>query len=209
MKTNLKISALAFMAATVFFIFPKPEKAQSSTTGITVGATTTSVNITNTGNSFTNTIKGNNITGFEAGLFERFNLGPVFIKPELLVGYKGGTATYYNSDGSVNTSKFDYGNIEVPFLFGLRILGPIRIEAGPVYNWIYMTQYNEDNSIKVDPSGLGYRVGANIEIGPINLGMAYQGLTNNQDGSTTVIFKSPNELIFSAAFCFGNGGSNK
>ncbi len=209
MKTNLKISAIAFLGAIALSILPKDQKAQSSTTGITLGATTTSVNISNTGNAFTNTIKGNNITGFEAGLFERFNLGPVFIKPTLLVGYKGGTATYYNNDGSVNSSKFDYGNIEFPLLFGLRILGPIRIEAGPVYNWIYMTQYNEDNSIKVDPSGLGYRVGANVELGPINLGMAYQGLTYNPDGSTSTTFKSPNELIFSVALCFPNGGSDK
>jgi hypothetical protein len=205
MKTNLKISA-TLLAMMGLFLIPKEQKAQSSTTGITLGATTTSVDLTNTGNAFTNTIKGNNITGFETGLFERFNLGPVFIKPELLVGYKGGTATYYNSDGSVNNSKFNYGNIELPLLFGLRILGPIRIEAGPVYNWIYMTQFNEDNSIKVDPSGLGYRVGANVEVGPINLGMAYQGLTNNPDGSTTTTFKSPNELIFSLALCFPNGG---
>ena len=209
MKTNLKISTIAFLGAIALSILPKDQKAQSSTTGITLGATTTSVNISNTGNAFTNTIKGNNITGFEAGLFERFNLGPVFIKPTLLVGYKGGIATYYNNDGSVNSSKFDYGNIEFPLLFGLRILGPIRIEAGPVYNWIYMTQYNEDNSIKVDPSGLGYRVGANVELGPINLGMAYQGLTYNPDGSTSTTFKSPNELIFSVALCFPNGGSDK
>jgi len=120
-----------------------------------------------------------------------------------LIGYQGGTATYYNSDGSVNNEKFDYGNIEVPLLFGLRILGPLRIEAGPVYNWIYNTQFSDDNSVKVNPSGLGWRAGANVELGMINVGLAYQGLTNSSDNSTTTTFKSPNELIFSLALCFG------
>ena len=207
MKTNPKISVSLFpiiplLILFVFFI-PKEQKAQTLTTGITAGASTASVNFSNIGNSFSNTIKGNNILGFEGGLFERINLGPLFIKPMVLIGYQGGTATYYNNDGSINNSKFDYGNIMIPLLLGLDILGPVRIEAGPVYNWIYMTQFNTDNSIKVNPSGLGYRAGANIELGMINLGLAYQGLTNKSDNSTPTTFKSPNELIFSVALCFG------
>ncbi len=142
--------------------------------------------------------------GFEGGLFERVNMGPFFIKPMLLLGYEGGTATYYYNDGQFNTSRFDYGNVEVPVLLGLKILGPIRIEAGPVYNWIYTANFNNDNSITTNPSGLGYRVGANVELGVINLGLAYQGLTNKPDNSTTTTFSTPNELIFSLALCFGD-----
>ncbi len=212
MKTNLKISATALrvlmpVLMSLFVFFPKEQQAQSFTTGITVGASTASVNLSNVGNSFTSTIKGNNVMGFEGGLFERLNLGPLFIKPMVLLSYQGGTATYYNNDGSISSSKFDYGNIEIPLLLGLNILGPVRIEAGPVYNWIYMTQFNDDNTVKVNPSGLGYRAGTNIELGMINLGLAYQGLTNKSDNSTTTTFKSPNELIFSVALCFGGGES--
>ncbi len=106
----------------------------------------------------------------------------------------------------VNTSKFGYGNIEIPLLFGVRIIRILRIEAGPVYNWIYASQYNDDNSIKINPSGLGYRIGANVELGMINLGLAYQGLTHNDNGSATTKFSSPNQLIFGVALCFGNQG---
>ncbi len=209
MKTNKKISrslfAGAFLPLIMSFVLliPKEQKAQTCTIGITAGASTASVDFENIGHSFVNTVKGTGIMGFEGGLFERINLGPFFIKPMELISYQGGTATYYNSDGTVNKQKFDYGNIEVPLLFGFRILGPLRIEAGPVYNWIYTTQFSEDNTIKVNPSGLGWRAGANVELGIINLGLAYQGLTNNSDNSTTTTFKSPNELIFSLALCFG------
>lgn len=184
-------------------LIPKQQKAQSCTLGITAGASTASVSFSNIGNSFVNTVKGNNIMGFEGGLFERLNLGPFFIKPMELVSYQGGTATYYNSDGSVNNEKFDYGNIEIPLLFGLKILGPLRIEAGPVYNWIYTTHFSEDNGIAVDRSGLGWRAGANVELGPINLGLAYQGLANSTSSGSAATYQSPNELIFDLAFCFG------
>lgn len=213
MRTLKKISKFAFPAmplitvAVMLFLLllSKGGKAQTTfTTGITAGASTASVKFSGIGNSFVNTIKGNNIMGFEGGLFERINLGPLFIKPMLLAGYQGGTATYTNNDGSVNTSKFNYGNIEVPVLLGLKILGPLRIEAGPVYNWIYTANYNDDNSIKINPSGLGYRAGANVELGILNLGLAYQGITNRSDNSSTTTFSSPSELIFSLALCFGN-----
>jgi hypothetical protein len=211
MKTLKKISKAVISAksliipAVMFFLFLSNQGiSQTFTTGITAGVSTESVKLSDIGNSFTNTIKGNNIMGFEGGLFERINLGPIFIKPMLLASYQGGTATYYNNDGSFNNAKFDYGDIEVPVLLGLKILGPLRIEAGPVYNWVYTANYNNDNSIKMNPSGLGYRAGANIELGIINLGVAYQGLTNKSDNSTTTTFSAPNELIFSAALCFGN-----
>ncbi len=197
MKTKIVI-----IASIVLLLCPTEQKAQSFTTGITAGISTTSVNFSDIGNNVTNSIKGKNIMGFEAGLFERLNIGPVFIKPMLLVSYQSGTVNFYNNDGSVNSSKFNYGKVEVPLLFGLKILGMLRIEAGPVYNWIYTKQIEKDNSIKVDPSGLGYRVGANVEFAFLNLGLAYQGLTNKSNSSTT--FKSPNELIFSVAICFGS-----
>jgi len=201
----MKTRTFILTAIVLTFYSIKP-KAQTFTTGIYAGAVNTSVDFSGIGNSFVNNIKGNNIMGFEAGLFERFNLGPVFIKPMLLVSYKGGTVTYYNSDGTVNTSKLHYGNIEIPLLFGIRFLRILRIEAGPVYNWVFAPQYTDDNSIKINPSGLGYRVGANVELGIINIGLAYQGLSNKENGSATTEFNSPNELIFSLALCFGGGG---
>ncbi len=191
------MKAKILILASAFLLFnPLKQQAQSLTSGITVGATTTSAKFEDLGNSFTNTIKGNGIRGFEGGIFERINIGPVFIKPMLLGTYSSGTVTYYNNDGSE-------GKIEVPVLFGIRFLHFLRIEGGPVYDWICTVQCENDNSIKISPSGLGYRVGASVEFGVINLSLAYQGLTN-KSGSGTQFF-SPNELIFSIALCFDNG----
>ena len=192
------------MLASIAFLFCSVEQqARSFTGGLSVGASTTSVNFSNLNNSFTNTIKGKNIIGVEGGIFERISFGRVFIKPMLLVSYHTGTIDFYNNNGTINRSDFDYGKVVVPVLFGIKILKFFRLEAGPVYNWIYNSDYSYDNIIKMEASGFGYRAGANIEIKRINIGFTYQGLTNkaffNNDFAT---FSSPNELIFSIAYCF-------
>lgn len=198
------------MKAKFFILFvvvllacPIRQQAQSFTPGITVGVSTTSVNMSDIPNAAINSVKGNNIMGFEGGFFGRFSFGPVFIKPMVLVSYQYGTVKFNNADGTVNSPNFDYGMVEVPLLFGIRFFGFLRIEGGPVYNWIYSTQYSNENSVKVETSGLGYRVGANVEFGRVNLGLAYQGLNNTSSGSSTATFSTPNELIFSLGVCLG------
>ncbi len=191
------------IAASLVLLFPLKQKAQTYTTGIDAGVTTSSVNFSHLGNAFTNTIQGKGIMGFEGGLFERINCGMFLIQPMLLAAYQGGIVTYYNSDGSLNKTKFTEGNIEVPVLFGINLFDFLRIEAGPVYNWIYTTHFNNGNSIAITPSGFGYRIGANVEFGILNLGVAYQSLSNPSYSSSNASFTSLNEIIFSAALCFG------
>lgn len=199
-KTKLLIMALLCLLLTT-----AEQKAQTFTGGITLGLSTTSVNISDIDRAITNVVKGKNIMGFETGVFARLNMNPVFIKSLLLLSYQGGVVDYYNNDGTIKSLKFTYGKLEIPLLFGLKIIGPFRIEGGPVYNWIYTI--NIGDLIKIEPSGLGYRAGANIELANVNLGIAYQGLTNKSFNSSSTTFKSPNELIFSVGICFGKDNS--
>lgn len=189
----------------VFLFCSKDQKAQSFTTGLSVGASLTSVNFSDINSALTDAIKGKNIVGVEAGIFERWNLGPIFIKPMVLVSYHTGTINIYNSTGTGTlTSNFNYGKTVVPLLFGVRVLEVLRLEAGPVYNWVYASNYTYDNVVKMGASGFGYRVGVNLEFEKINFGLTYQGLTNKSSGVGAATFTSPNELIFSVAFCFGD-----
>lgn len=121
----------------------------------------------------------------------------------LLVSYQGGISDFYNSNGTINTSAFNYGKAEVPLLFGLKIVGLFRIEAGLLYNRIYWYAYNNDNQIKIEASGIGYRAGASVELGSINFGIAYQGITNTSSASSFATFQSPNEMIFNLCIFLG------
>jgi hypothetical protein len=200
---NMKAKSFFIIALAALLFCSLEQEAQTFTTGIDAGVSVTSVKFSDVGQAFTNAIQGKNIIGFEGGLFERINLGPIFIKPMLLASYQSGTINFYNLNGTVNSSsQFDYGKIEVPVLLGIKLFKVLRVEGGPVYNCIYTKDYDYDNKIKINPSGLGYRIGANVEFKRINLGFAYQGLTNKSSAGGAT-FTSPNELIFSIGYCFG------
>src|ERR1017187_9195162 len=124
---NMKAKTI-ILCAFVLFGCPLRQQAQSFTPGITVGVSTTSVNMSAIPNAAINSVKGNNILGFEGGFLGRFNFGPVFIKPMVLVSYQYGTVNFNNTDGTVNSPNFDYGTVEVPLLFGIRFFKFLRID---------------------------------------------------------------------------------
>jgi hypothetical protein len=199
MRTKVTVILLV-----VVLVCPIASKAQRFTTGLSVGISTTSVKFSDISNAFTNAINGKNIIGGEIGAFARLNMDIFFIKPMILLNFHTGNVDIYNNNGSVNSSGFNYGKTLIPILFGVKILRQLRIEAGPVYNLVYASSYSYDNVVKMGTSGFGYRIGANIEFERINFGFTYQGLTNKSTGTGAATFSSPNELIFSVAFCLRN-----
>jgi hypothetical protein len=189
----------------VFFAFAMSIgtiKAQLFTGGIVAGASTSSIKISDVNSTVSNSLNGENILGFEAGLFAKLNLWPFYIKPMALISYQDGQLGYNDKDGNLQHTNFADGKLEIPLLFGFKILGPVYLEGGPVYNWLF--QANTDaNNVVVAPNGLGYRIGAGVELGRINIGLSYQGLTNKSSGSTNSTFSMPYELILGLGIRLG------
>lgn len=181
-------------------------KAQSLTGGITGGISTGSVKITDTDNQFVEVVKGNNIMGYEAGLFAKLSAGPLYVKPKFLLDFYRGTVNVYNADDdAVTSSKININKFELPVLFGFKLITPLYIEAGPVYNYIISaTDKYADQDIKIKKSGLGYRAGAGVEFGKLDLNISYQGTWNNSSGSDDVsTFQSPSTIIFGVGIQLG------
>jgi hypothetical protein len=97
--------------------------------GIKAGASTTTVPKYNatTGTTTISSLK-NAAWGFNAGVFFRAGLGPVYIQPEAVFA----TNTYeYNVNSTVNQiMKQKFNRLEIPVLVGIK-LGPLRVNAGP------------------------------------------------------------------------------
>ena len=193
----MKAKTLSILILVGLLLHSTEQKSQSVDFGLSAGISSGTVKVSEIGNAITNTIQGDNIIGFEGGLFSRLNMDPLSVKGMLLVAYNGGLSDYKNEDGSMRTSKLSVGKIEVPILFGLRFMGPLRLEAGPVVNWIFSESHAADESINLRKTGYGYRIGANIELGILSLGLHYQGLKNKSDDSSTATYATPDELIFS------------
>jgi outer membrane protein with beta-barrel domain len=192
MKTIIKTILIVLLIAS-------QASAQTLSGGIAAGVSTSSVKITEIPTGFGNVIKGNDIRGFEAGLYARAGFDPFYVKPLVLFNYKHGTVDFYNNNNEyIESSGYTMNRLLIPVMFGFKILGPVGIEAGPVYNYVISATKNiGGNEVKLMKNGLGYRVGAAAEFGRLILNVSYQGIKNSSSGDSDISsYSTPDELIF-------------
>ncbi len=207
MKDKIKSVVEFFLIASLVMIafMISTAKGQALTGGITAGVSTGSIKITEIPGSFTNVIEGNNIWGFNAGAFAKLSLSPFYVKPQLLLSYRHGMVDVDQVEtAGTEQESFTMDKLEIPLLFGLHIIGPLSIEAGPVYNYVlHATDNFGGTDVTVKKSGLGFRGGAAADLGRLNLFVHYQGITNSSGSDDIATYKSPNELIFGIGIGLG------
>lgn len=148
------------------------------------------------------TEKADSKMGYHFGIFYRAQLGPVFLKPELL--YTQTTSTY---EFRSQEADYDVSKLDLPILVGLDIIGPLHIFAGPSLQYILdndlegVTLDDVENEFTV-----GAQFGAGVQFGGIGLDVRYErGLTENQaealdlDNPSGVrrVDNRPSQIIFS------------
>ncbi len=145
---------------------------------------------------------GKGKSGFNIGLYGKLDLGPIYLRPELV--YTKTTSEYV-----LNSENIDYkiSKIDVPVLVGFKLFGPIDIFVGPAF------QYYLDNDLKglnfesIDNEfSLGMNIGASIELGRIGVDVRYErGLSKNESNwtnasETFTLDSRPEQLIFSVSY---------
>lgn len=141
-------------------------------------------------------------TGYHFGVFYRADLGPVFLKPELL--YTKSKSSYkYNNE----STDYDISKLDLPILVGIDILGPVNIFAGPSLQYILENDLQGISIGEVENDfTVGAQFGAGIQLGSIGIDVRYErSLTENQaevlnlDNSEGVrrIDARPNQFIVS------------
>ncbi len=204
MKANYKYIVVA---AATLLSFTRLH-AQFITGGVEGEITITSVKISDINNSLVNAVNGKNIIGYEIGPYLRVGLGSLYIKPKFLGSFQSGIVQVVYPDQHSQDVTLSVAKIDVPVLLGIRIIGHLSVEGGPIYTRIISATNNfNGNNIDVTPGGLGYRIGANAQIGIIGFNVAYQGIKNNSSGSTLSSFETPDELIFGLSLSFGEGST--
>lgn len=189
----------------ILLLFAAQAGAQKITGGVMGGISTGSVKISEIPNSFTHVIEGNNIMGYEAGFYMKLNAGPFYGKPELLLNYRSGDVDVLGEmNGPAESVTFKMSRLEIPVMFGLELLGPVAIEAGPVYNKVLSVTENFNNErVRIKQGGVGYRIGSVAELGRVGIGVHYQGLKINSAESSESKFEMPGELIFGIGLRLG------
>ena len=129
-----------------------------------------------------------NSTGFQLGVFTEIDLITFYIRPELnLIFSKSNNATAFQGNSSINQSiniaehSFKSTDIQVPVIFGYKILGPISVFAGPSFNYSHSNSSNFDLEDIKDKYTLSLLLGSRVKIKSISLGLRYERGLNNKE----------------------------
>jgi hypothetical protein len=151
--------------------------------------------------------KGKGKSGFNIGFYGKLDLGPIYIRPELV--YTKTTSEYELNSGT--TEDYKVSKLDMPVLVGFKVIGPLHVFAGPAF------QYYLDNDLKgvkfesiKDDFTFGLNIGAGVEIGRLGIDVRYErGLNENEanfvddnivDGSTYRLDSRPEQIIFSLSY---------
>ncbi len=133
-----------------------------------------------------------NSTGFQLGLFTEIDLITFYIRPEFNLIFsksKNGTAfTSANNNTnilseSINIAEHTYKStdIQVPIIFGYKVLGPISIFAGPTFKYNLSNSSNFDLEEIEDKYNLSLLLGTRVKVKSFSVGLRYErGLNNNE-----------------------------
>ncbi len=146
--------------------------------------------------------EGKGKSGFNVGFYGKLDLGPIFVRPEIVY-------TQTTSEYEFNSLIEDYklSKIDVPVLVGLKLIGPLNVFAGPAFQYILDNDLNGINisDVKNDFS-VGVNIGASVEFGRIGIDVRYErGLSENEAnwsnaGETFTLDSRPEQLIFSLSY---------
>ena len=133
-----------------------------------------------------------NSTGFQLGLFTEIDLITFYIRPEFNLIFsksKNGTAfTSANNNTnilseSINIAEHTYKStdIQVPIIFGYKVLGPISIFAGPTFKYNLSNSSNFDLEEIEDKYNLSLLLGTRVKVKSFSVGLRYErGINNNE-----------------------------
>lgn len=145
---------------------------------------------------------GKGKSGFNFGFYGKLDLGPIYIRPELI--YTKTTSEYELNNGFED---YKISKLDMPVLVGMKLIGPLNIFAGPAFQYYLNNDLKGVNisDVKNDFS-VGMNIGASIELGRIGIDIRYErGLSANEAswtdaGNTFTLDSRPEQVIFNLSY---------
>lgn len=122
------------------------------------------------------------INNYSAGAFARFNLGRVYIQPEVYYNSKGGE--YIDELNLSTVNSFDLKAVDVPALVGLKLINQkqfnLRLMAGPVFSFVTDKSVEGQFSVeKFEDNFFGWQYGAGVDLFFITFDARMQSYSDN------------------------------
>jgi len=125
-----------------------------------------------------------NSTGFQFGVFTEIDLITFYIRPELnLIFSKSKNAAAYSLDEGINIAEHSYksSEIQLPIIFGYKVLGPISVFGGPSFKYNLSNSSNFNLEDIKDKYTLSLLLGSRVKIRSMSVGLRYErGLNINE-----------------------------
>ncbi|RPA67262.1 PorT family protein [Cyclobacteriaceae bacterium YHN15] len=150
-------------------------------------------------------VSGDEKFGYHLGTFVRMGGHSIFLQPEFLFTQTGGTIIQ-KSDALDDIFDASFNRIDIPVMFGFKMLRFLRLQAGPIASILldYKIVDAFQNAVNVDYSSstLGYQTGIGFDIGNFILDFKYESSLSKISKSVAGFEtdQRQNQLIFSAGF---------
>lgn len=153
-----------------------------------------------TGNIFED--KGKGKSGFNIGFYGKLDLGPLYLRPELVY-------TKTTSEYQLETESGDYklSKLDLPVLVGIEVIGPLRIFAGPAFQYVLHNDLKGLSFESIENEfSLGLNIGAAIEFGRFGIDLRYERGLNENEASWTkagdifTLDSRPQQIIFNLSY---------
>lgn len=110
--------------------------------------------------------------GYHIGVFGQVGKS-LFLRPELI---------YTKTKSSYDGADFDMSKIDVPVLVGARVLGILKVFAGPDFQYILNTDLQDIELGDVENNfTVGLHIGAGVDLGNLGIDLRYErGLSSNE-----------------------------
>ncbi len=124
-------------------------------------------------------IDSDNKLGYHFGGWMRIKIPVlgIFVQPELLYTH---TQSEYD-----NTGDYKLNKIDIPVLFGTKILGIGKIYAGPAFQNILKAKLADQKLEDIEGFTVGMQLGAGVEFGKIGVDLRYERGLSKLESSIT------------------------
>lgn len=153
--------------------------------------------------------------GFQFGALLRIPLTPrMTLQPEVTLNSAKNTFRYGTSLNDMSSEVLEerYNDVNVPVLLSFQVIGPLRLNAGPVGHFYVSDtgdlQDREGVERTFDTFNLGYALGASIDLGPLTADVRFDGNLSKYgetlriDGNDVDIDQAERRWIGSIAYRF-------
>jgi hypothetical protein len=135
--------------------------------------------------------------GYHLGIFGQLG-DKIFLRPELV---------YTKTKSDYDNNSLDMSKLDLPVLVGVHLIGPLKVFAGPAFQYILDTDYDGITIGDVENDfTVGLNIGAGLSFGKIGIDLRYErGFSENEVTVVDGVFADdridtrPDQLVLSVA----------